>query len=99
MSAFMISVLRAMCFIRHICLKEYMHYGRMANDICVRFGRRLQRLRKEKGMKQIDLAVDTGLGRTYISKVENGRIEPCLRSLELMAVSFGMSLSQLFKEV
>ncbi|HEV2960405.1 MAG TPA: helix-turn-helix transcriptional regulator [Candidatus Angelobacter sp.] len=71
----------------------------MANDICVHFGRRLQRLRKQKGMKQIDLAVHAGMGRTYISKLENGKIEPGLRALKTLADSFEMTVSQLVKGI
>jgi len=80
-----------------MCLKEYMHHGQMANDICVLFGRRLQRLRKQKDMKQIDLSVHAGMGRTYISKLENGKIEPGLRALKTLADSFDIPLSQLVK--
>jgi len=69
----------------------------MATDICVRFGRRLQRLRNKKGMKQIDLAVHTNMGRTYLSKVENGRIEPGLRALKKLSDNLGISMSVLLK--
>ena len=48
-------------------------------------------------MKQIDLSVHAGIGRTYLSKVENGKIEPGLRALETLADSFGISLSQMLK--
>lgn len=78
-----------------MCSKEYLHHGRMANDICERFGKRLKKLRLQKNMKQIDLAVHTGLTRSHISRIENGRAEPGLRSLEILAASFEMSLSQL----
>jgi len=50
-------------------------------------------------MKQIDLAVHTGMARSYISKIENGHKEPCLRTLEVLALAFDMSLAQLFKSV
>jgi len=65
--------------------------------ICERFGKRLKKLRLQKNMKQIDLAVHTGLTRSHISRLENGRAEPGLKSLEILADSFGISLSQLFK--
>jgi transcriptional regulator with XRE-family HTH domain len=47
-------------------------------------------------MKQINLAVHTGITRTHISRLENGKVEPGLKSLEILAISFEMSLSQLF---
>jgi transcriptional regulator with XRE-family HTH domain len=37
--------------------------------------------------------------RTYISKLENGKIEPGLRALKTLADSFGMLVSQLLKGV
>lgn len=79
-----------------MCSKEYLHHGRMAKDICQRFGERLRRIRKRRNMKQINLAVHTGITRTHISRLENGKVEPGLKSLEILAISFEMSLSQLF---
>ena len=51
-------------------------------------------LRKAKGWNQDDLAQHMGLGRTYISNVETGRKNPSLRTLEIFAVGFKMSLIQ-----
>lgn len=68
-------------------------------EVCVRFGRRVRRLRQQRGWTQTYLAVHTGLGRPFISNVENGRKEPCLRSLEILALAFDMSLSQLLSRV
>jgi len=48
-------------------------------------------------MKQIDLAVHTNMGRTYLSKVENGRIEPGLRALKKLSDNLGISMSVLLK--
>jgi transcriptional regulator with XRE-family HTH domain len=71
----------------------------MANDICVRFGRRLQRLRLKKGWKQIDLGVHTGLTREHISRIENGRKEAGLRTLELLAVALEVDLGEMLKRI
>lgn len=67
----------------------------MANDISVRFGERIKRLRKQRKWSQTYMAVHTGLSRTFISDVENANKEPCLKSLETLANGFGMSVSQL----
>ena len=64
-------------------------------DICIRFGRKLARLRKQKGWTQQYLAVHSGIGRPHISNIETGKKEPCLRALEILADSLGMSLPQL----
>ena len=68
-------------------------------DICVRVGKRIRALRKEKGWNQDDLAQHIGLGRTYISNVERGHKNPSLRSLEIFAIGFRMTLSEFLKEV
>jgi transcriptional regulator with XRE-family HTH domain len=39
------------------------------------------------------------LGRTYISNVERGRKNPSLRSLEIFATCFKMSVSEFLKGV
>jgi transcriptional regulator with XRE-family HTH domain len=71
----------------------------MATDICVRFGKRIRKLRTERGWTQIDLAVHTGLGRVFISDLERGKKEPCLRSIEILAIAFDKTVPQLFRRV
>ena len=71
----------------------------MATDICVRFGRRIRKLRVGRGWTQIDMAVHTGLGRVFISDLERGKKEPCLRSLEILAVAFDLSLAKLMRGI
>lgn len=68
-------------------------------DICIRFGRRLEKLRKSRGWTQQYLAVHSGIGRPHISNMETGKKEPCLRALETLADSFGMSLPQLMSRL
>ena len=70
-----------------------------SEDVCLRFGKRVRRLRKERGWTQDYLAVHTGLGRPFISNLETGKKEPCLRSLEILAVAFDLSLAKLMRGV
>ncbi|HLL61164.1 MAG TPA: helix-turn-helix transcriptional regulator [Candidatus Nitrosocosmicus sp.] len=37
------------------------------------FGQNLRKIRKQKGLMQIDVAVATDLHRTYISRIETGK--------------------------
>jgi transcriptional regulator with XRE-family HTH domain len=67
----------------------------MAKEICIRFGARVKNLRKAKKWTQTYLSVHSGLSRTFISDVEMGRKEPCLRTLETFADALGVSLGQL----
>jgi len=72
-------------------------YGMANLDICIRFGRRLQRERKKKNMKQIDLSVASHLTRNYISQLENGRQEVGLRTIEKLAKGLEIPLAALFR--
>jgi transcriptional regulator with XRE-family HTH domain len=65
----------------------------------VRLGVRVQALRRRRGWGQPDLAAESGLDRSYISKIENGRIEIGLTTLEVLANSFGMTVSQFMRGV
>jgi transcriptional regulator with XRE-family HTH domain len=70
-----------------------------STDIYARFGERVRELRKAKGWNQDDLAQHTGLGRTYISNVERGKKNPSLRSLQIFAVGFEMTISEFMKNI
>lgn len=69
------------------------------NDICVRFGKRLKALRKEKGWSQVYTAVHLGIDRSYISDIETGKKQVCIRSMEVIAEGFGISLAQLLSRL
>ena len=65
------------------------------DDICVRFGRVIRRLRLEHGWTQTYLAEHLGLDRSYLSDLERGRREICLRNLEVLALGFDVTPAQL----
>jgi XRE family transcriptional regulator, regulator of sulfur utilization len=67
--------------------------------IRARFGERIRKLRRRRGWGQIDLAVESGISRQNISLIENGRIEPLLGTVEALAGSFDLTISQLMKGV
>ncbi len=69
----------------------------MSTDIRVRFGARLRELRKAKGWTQFELSERVGLDRSYLAEVETGKIEICLRNLDLLAQTFELELHQLLK--
>lgn len=71
----------------------------MANDISVRLGRRLRELRTAKGWSQPYLAELSGLGRIYISQLENGRKQASIGTIEVLAISFKMTVSEFLKGV
>lgn len=71
----------------------------MARDICVALGERIRQLRKERGWRQIDLAEETGIHENYVSDLEKGRKEICLRTLQSIAKAFGLKTVDLLKGI
>jgi len=69
----------------------------MSNDICELFGQRLRRLRTERGWSQEELVHRVGMDVSYLSELENGKKEPCLRKMKELAQGLGVTLSQLLK--
>ena len=60
-----------------------------------RFGIRLRTLRKARGMTQLEMSVEFGIDRSFISDVERGKKAISLPLLEVIAIGFGMSMSDL----
>jgi transcriptional regulator with XRE-family HTH domain len=67
----------------------------VSTDICIRLGARVRELRKGRGWTQFELSERMGVDRSYLAEVETGKIEICLRNLELVAQTFDLELSQL----
>jgi len=44
-------------------------------------GKNIQRSRKRKGLKQVDVAVDAGINTSYYGKIERGIVNPSLEKL------------------
>jgi transcriptional regulator with XRE-family HTH domain len=68
-------------------------------DICQEFGTRLRKLRKKHGWSQITMAETLGIDRSYLAELETGKIEPCLRNLQLIADGFGISIDALLRGI
>jgi XRE family aerobic/anaerobic benzoate catabolism transcriptional regulator len=66
----------------------------MARDICILLGERIRELRKARSWRQIDLAAEAELNVIYISDLENGRKEVCLRTLQSLATAFDMKITE-----
>jgi transcriptional regulator with XRE-family HTH domain len=71
----------------------------MSIDICIRFGMRIKALRTKKKISQMALCHKIGIEQKYLSSVENGRVEPCLRNIELLAKGLGVPLDKVFKDL
>ena len=71
----------------------------LPRDVSSRFGRRLRLLRTERKLTQLQLAIDLGIDRSFISDVERGRKSISLTLLEVVAIGMNMSLSELLKDL
>ena len=71
----------------------------MARDICTALGQRIRQLRTERGWRQIDLAEETGIHENYVSELEMGQKEICLRTLQLVARAFNLRMDELLKGI
>lgn len=71
----------------------------MENEIRVRFGKTLRRLRKNQGVSQEAFAAKCNLHRTYISDIERGERNVSLENIEKIATVLNIQISELFKEV
>jgi transcriptional regulator with XRE-family HTH domain len=71
----------------------------MSRDIVIRFGRRIRRIRNAKNISQTILAERIGTDQATISRIENGKQEPCLRFIEELAMGLKTPMGELFKEL
>jgi transcriptional regulator with XRE-family HTH domain len=65
------------------------------NLIMMEFDKKIQELRKQKGLTQEELAQSLYVSRTAISKWESGRGYPNIDSLKAMARFFGVTVDEL----
>jgi transcriptional regulator with XRE-family HTH domain len=71
----------------------------MPEDIRTRFGRKLRKLRQQRGWTQVQVAERFGLDRSYLADVERGKRNISIVNLEIIADGFGLSLSKLLSGV
>ena len=60
-------------------------------------GKNIADLRRKKGMSQLDLAVKCEVQELTISRIENGRTNPTVRTLLKIAKALGVPLSELVR--
>ncbi|QPK62534.1 helix-turn-helix transcriptional regulator [Methylomonas sp. LL1] len=64
-------------------------------DDCVLFGRRLTKIRKERGFSQEQLSRNCGIAQSYLSNVEQGKRNISLRNICLLARVLAIAPSEL----
>lgn len=60
-------------------------------------GRRIVELRKSKSMSQEKLAADSGIDRSHIGFIEQGRRKPTLSTLQRITKVLDVKLEELFR--
>lgn len=67
------------------------------DQIYTEIGKRIVKARNSKGMSQEKLAANSGIDRSHMGFIEQGRRKPTLSTLHKIAKSLDISLEQLFK--
>ena len=67
------------------------------SDLLQLLGKRIKKLRLEKGMSQVDLVarMQGNIDTTNISRIESGRTNPTVYSLYRLSEAFEISISEL----
>jgi transcriptional regulator with XRE-family HTH domain len=68
-------------------------------DPCAAFGRRLKRIRLERGLSQEQLADLAHLDRTYVSSCETGRRNATIRTIARLAAALDVDASALVSDL
>lgn len=63
------------------------------------FGLEVRLLRGRRGFTQRELAEHSGLKRAHLSALEQGRVNPSLRTIVAIARGLGLGVSTLFIEI
>jgi len=71
----------------------------MATDICTRFGKRVRELRKSRNWRQLDLAEQAGISENYVSELELGQKEICLRTIGAISKALNVEVAELMKGI
>lgn len=69
----------------------------MNESILKKFGFNVKKLRKERGLTQLQLAEKSGLHKNYIGMVERGERNPSLLNIEVFARALDVSVSELVR--
>lgn len=66
-------------------------------EVYKEIGKRIIEARKSKSMSQEQLAISSGIDRTHMGFIEQGRRKPTLSTLFKISHSLNISLERLFK--
>lgn len=61
------------------------------------FKLRIKGIREELGISQVTVSTETGIHQSYLSKYENGSLEPSLEQLGILANYYQVSIDWLLE--
>lgn len=64
----------------------------------VNVGEKIKQCRTTKGLSQKEIALSLGIDQAQYSRIESGKVEPTLSSLDKIAEALGMKLAELLDE-
>ncbi len=70
----------------------------MNNEKCFKYGERLRKLRKERGLSQEEVAMRADITTSYYGQLERGTANPTVLLLEKICAVMGFSLNDIFAE-
>ena len=68
------------------------------SPVLVKLGKAIKSARASKGLSQEDLALASGIDRSYLGGVERGEHNIALVNLEKISIALGIPLRDLFKK-
>ena len=60
-------------------------------------GNKIRQIRKGKNIPQIELAVEIGIDRSYLSEIENGRTNPAINILYAISDALHVNIIEFFQ--
>ena len=66
------------------------------SSLQINVGKQIQKLRESKGISQQDLAAKCNFEKSNMSRLEAGRVNPTLSTLEKVANALDITLTELF---
>ena len=88
---------RRLCPIGHVVYRTRPYSLFMTHATRKNVGQRVRALREESNLTQEQLALMTGVGRSYLAKVEAGNRNATIDFMEKVALGLGVTLGQLFE--
>lgn len=68
----------------------------MPSNLSQQLGICIRTLRQETGLSQVEFGEKCGFYQTYLSRVENGKANPTINALEVIANGLGITVFDLF---